>query len=265
MSLAEPFVDSMDVDSVDVDMDIVLQDEDGTDTALHDSDIESSQGDVYQQTLEAAEEQVSPPFFVDIDDLNMSKEFKKQMKFLTFAKSNDVSRNNVHNLYKIVNEMLLDRGDRELLLSHCKIRPQLFESLPFEPTTHRACFDGCQSFATGTEKPCLSKSPEPLPGRETNLQPQEFKYLPLIQQLATMLSETKTLRLLRYPYSRNTDEDVMSDIIHGELCRKLKTGKTKFNKLTIYLGLYSDGFQALNNQKHGLTLVCCIQQPLSEQ
>ena len=62
MDLAEPSVDSMDVDSVDVDMDVVLQDEDGTETALHNSDIESSQGDVYQQTLEAAEEQVYPPF-----------------------------------------------------------------------------------------------------------------------------------------------------------------------------------------------------------
>lgn len=255
MDLAEPFVDSMDVDSVDVDMDVVLQDEDGTETALHDSDIESSQGDVYQQTLEATEEQVSPPFFVDIDDSSMSKEFKKQMKFLTFAKSHGVSRNTVDNLSKIVNEMLSDRGDRELLLSHYKIRHQLFESMPFEPTTYRACFDGCQSFADGAEKPCLNKNPEPMPGRETSLQPQEFKYLPLIQQLAAMLSETETLKLLRYPYSRNTDEDVMSDIFDGEICRKMKTGKPKPNKLTIYLGLYSDGFQVLNNQKHGLTLV----------
>ncbi|KAI8349901.1 hypothetical protein BD560DRAFT_492916 [Blakeslea trispora] len=122
MDLAEPFVDSMDVDSVDVDMDVVLQDEDGTETALHNSDIESSQGDVYQQTLEAAEEQVSPPFLVDIDDANMSKEFKKQMEFLTFAKSHGVSRNTVDNLSKIVSEMLSDRGDRELLLSHYTLK-----------------------------------------------------------------------------------------------------------------------------------------------
>ncbi|KAI8354547.1 hypothetical protein BD560DRAFT_492342 [Blakeslea trispora] len=135
MDLAEPFVDSMDVDSVDVDMDVVLQDEDGTETALHDSDIESSQGDVYQQTLEAAEEQ-----------------------------SHGVSRNTVDNLSEIVNEMLSDRGDRELLLSHYKIQQQLFESLSFESTTHKACFDGCQYFATGTEKPCLNKNPEPMPG-----------------------------------------------------------------------------------------------------
>jgi hypothetical protein len=172
----------------------------------------------------------------------------------SFAKRGHVSRDCYDNIIKVVNHYIKKTcpGSKPLY-SHYKVKQSMLKKYPVKTEEMSVCKGGCVLFDEKIgENQCTNKDCKFFGKSGDNTQ--KMKYLSLIDQLALLVNNEKTLELMKNPYDYDDDE-VIYDIFGATIGEALpKPYSKKKDRLTIYLGLYNDGFQVFKNGKHTTTV-----------
>ncbi|KAI8890587.1 hypothetical protein K501DRAFT_266032 [Backusella circina FSU 941] len=185
--------------------------------------------------------------------------FVASMEFYTFLKKKKLSRDGIDGATKIVDKCLAAVcPGAEPLYSHYKARTGLLKAFPVKGQQLDVCRDGCKLYFEDDQDRVCNNESCLKPRYKVNPKTNEgtcactMTYLPLIEQLALLVSEEE---LLQGSKNAEKDPDVMYDFTDDALGKSLSKiySKSK-DRLTLYLGLYSDGYQIFKNGKHTMTV-----------
>ncbi|CEG69045.1 hypothetical protein RMATCC62417_05191 [Rhizopus microsporus] len=156
-----------------------------------------------------------------------------------YAKKKGISREAFDSIIGMVNNHIKKHSPKApLLYSHFKSRDRLIKKFPVKAKEHDVCKNGCELFGDDDGSDRCGEC------GEDKASAKKMKYLSLIEQLALLVSNGQTLELVKPSEKYEKDQDVLYDSFDSILGETLlKFYSNRKDRLVLYLGLYSNGFQ----------------------
>lgn len=192
----------------------------------------------------------------------MTWEVEKSIRLLDIVSKFTISREGHEELVDFCNSLLQDIGrpTSTQLLSPYLTKAALAELYPVTPKAYKDCSNGCKMFRDdgNAEELCScekKKGKRRSTGNIARSVPRGVvQQLSLSEQLALLLADPETRKLMRYRHDRQPSEPgVYRDVFHGKAYRFKQHLFTSENDIA--LSMFVDGFQPHKRMNHTLTLV----------
>lgn len=278
----------MEVELMNSDHDGILIEDDSEAIEHPDVCTEESEEDVEENDDEWVDEEEEEPSVLFLNSRNNSsplevrfeaagrpdETLRRSLDIYQFAKKNGVSRNAFDGIIKMVNDHIKAGGS--CLYSYYKARKELSKRYPVKPRHYDICKKGCKLYAEDdTADNCNHCGQARYKSGTNSVAEQTMTYLPLIEQLALLVSHPETAKLLEYPTDRRSEQSimedadlelpmrelihdrgqVMSDIFDGKLGQRAIQHFEKQADKSLYLGLYADGFRPFKSGAKSMTII----------
>jgi hypothetical protein len=192
---------------------------------------------------------------------NEDPALKTSQKLFAISRKNKVARNTYDEIIDEVNDHIKAYyPNAPKLYSYYRSRQAALKDFPIEGKEYFVCKNGCTLHLDGGKvQKCNNVNCElsRIVGTPESMAQftRKMKYLPLIDQLALLVSDKKTLELMKNPKDKEKKEGVIYSFNDAEIGEIIPVPYSKKrNRLTLCLGLYNDGFQVFKNGKHTMTV-----------